>query len=84
MTNPTNESKKPIHKISVGNGVTASIWENPTNNGILHAVHVERRYKDGEEWKTSNSFVGSQVLLVSKAYSLAFDYITAIKAQPDA
>jgi len=74
----TNETKQPIHKIYVGNGITASIWENSIENGVLHAVGVERRYKDGETWKTSTSYVGSQVLLVSKAYDLAFEYITLL------
>lgn len=77
----TNETNKPIHKISVGSGITASIWENSTDNGVLYAVDVERRYKDGEVWKTSKTYVGGQILLVSKAYDLAFDYIQALRSQ---
>ncbi|WP_309398721.1 hypothetical protein [Cerasicoccus maritimus] len=77
----TNENNKPIHKINLGSGITASIWENSTDNGVLHAVEVERRYLQGDEWKTSKTYVGSQILLVSKAYELAFDYIQSIKSK---
>jgi len=75
-------TNKPFHKISVGNGITATIWENATDEDLLYAVQVERRYKDGEEWKTSQSYVGSQILLVAKAYELAFQYIAGLKASP--
>ena len=77
----TNGTKKPIHKIAVGNGIVASIWANQNDDGILHAVDVERRYQPNgsDEWKTSKSFVGAQILLVSKAYELAFNYIQTLK-----
>lgn len=76
-----HSQKKPIFKINVGSGITASIWENQTDNGVLHAVEVERRYRVGEEWKTSTSYVGSQILMVAKAYELAFQYIAGQKSQ---
>jgi hypothetical protein len=78
----TDENKKPVHKISVGSGILATIWENSTSNGVLHAVEVERRYRDkeSEEWKTSTSYVGTQVLLASKAYEMAFEYIQNLRA----
>jgi len=81
MNSSANETPKPIHKIRVGNGITASIWANQTEDGILHTVEVERRYKQGDDWNTSKSFVGAQVLLAAKAYELSFDYITHLKAQ---
>ena len=79
----TNETKKPIHKIQVGNGITASIWENSTDGGTLHSVEVERRYKDKEsdEWRTSKSYIGAQILLVSKAYEMAFEYLAGLKSE---
>jgi len=77
-----DETRKPIHKISVGSGILASIWENATDNGVLHTVTVERRYKDkdSDDWKSSTSYVGSQVLLVAKAYELSFDFIAGLRA----
>lgn len=78
----TNEPKKPIHKIKVGNGIVASIWANKTDEGVLHTVEVERRYqeKGSEEWKTANSYTAFQALLVAKAYELSFVYITGLKS----
>lgn len=77
----SNETTKPIYKLSVGNGITASVWENSTENGVLHTVEVERRYKEkgSDNWKTSTNYIGSQILLVSKAYELAFEYIVNLK-----
>ena len=77
----SNGTTKPIKKLSIGNGITASIWENSTENGVLHTVEVERRYKEknSDNWKTSTNYIGSQVLLVSKAYELAFEYIVNLK-----
>lgn len=37
--------------------VVASIWENKgTGNRVFHSVTVEKIYKDGEKWTSSQSF----------------------------
>ncbi len=46
----------PVKKFSVG-GVQVAVWQNETKQGkSFTTVSIDRRYKDKEEWKSSNSF----------------------------
>ena len=47
--------KRPVHEIRSGR-VKAAIWANETRSGIMHTSTFDRRYKDGEEWRSSQSF----------------------------
>lgn len=63
---------KPIKKISVG-GIEAAIWENASKEGNKYfTTTMERNYKDGEEWKKTNSLRTSDlpkaILTLQKAY----------------
>jgi len=46
---------KPIHEIRVG-AIKAAIWKNESSNGRFYNATFTRLYKDGEEWRTSDSF----------------------------
>ncbi len=46
---------KPVYEIRVG-GIRASIWRNDTDKGPRYNTTFDRSYRDGEEWKTSDSF----------------------------
>lgn len=46
---------RPVHEIRSG-AVKAAIWANETRNGIMYSATFDRRYKDGEEWRSSHSF----------------------------
>lgn len=59
--------KKPAHEIRLGR-VKATIWGNEMEGGgFRHNVQIRRIYKDGEEWKTSDSFGRDELLLVAEA-----------------
>jgi hypothetical protein len=47
--------RKPAHEIRL-NGVRASNWKNDTDQGPRCNTTFERSYRDGKEWKSSNSF----------------------------
>ncbi len=48
--------KQPLMKKRFGN-VVASIWENQsTGDRVFHSVTVEKIYKDGDKWASSQSF----------------------------
>ena len=56
MTTNTETKKAPVDKIRL-NGITATFWENKSADGNIHlSVTVERNYKDGDKWKTTNSY----------------------------
>jgi hypothetical protein len=55
MTDKTKQ--KPVFKISHGR-VSCAVWENKTGDAgdVFHTVTMERSYKDGEQYKSTNSF----------------------------
>lgn len=72
---PTNESKnRPVHEVRLGT-IKATIWANETQGGIRHNVNLARLYKDGDEWKSSDSFGRDDLPLVAKVVDLAHTWI---------
>ncbi len=47
--------QQPAHEIRMG-AIKATIWENQTTAGTRHNVTVSRIYKDGDEWKQTETF----------------------------
>ena len=69
---------KPIHQITLGT-IRASIWKNE-NNGLVHYdTTFNRRYKEGDQWKSSQYFGRDDLLLLAK---LADEVNSWIYAQP--
>ena len=71
----TSEPKaKPVHEIRLGR-IKAAIWANETEQGMRHNVTITRIYKDGNEWKTSQSFGRDELPLVLKVADMAHSWI---------
>ena len=69
--NEAAETKNPpVGKVRVGL-ITGSIWENKTDKGVFYNVTFERRYKDGDEWKSSHSYNAGDLLELAKCADLA-------------
>ena len=69
--NEATETKNPpVGKVRVGL-ITASIWANKTEKGTFHNVTFERRYKDGDQWKSSHSYNADDLLALAKAADMA-------------
>ena len=62
--------KKPVHEIRFGR-IKATIWANEGESGVRHSVQLRRLYKDGDDWKTTDSFDRDDLLLVAKVADLA-------------
>jgi hypothetical protein len=66
---------KPINEIRIGN-VKAATWQNKVGETVRHNVTFTRIYKDGEQWKTSESFGRDElprlILAAQKAYEALF------------
>jgi hypothetical protein len=63
---------EPVKKIKVG-AIEVAVWENQSKEGNkFYNTTMERSYKDGEEWKKTNSLRDSDlpkaVLALQKAY----------------
>ena len=59
---------------------TRSNWRNDLENGPRYSVTVSRLYKDGEEWKTTDSVGRDDLPLAGKALDMAHTWILE---QPD-
>lgn len=66
--------QQPVHEIRFG-AVKATIWENQTTVGTRHNVTVSRIYKDGDEWKQTESFGRDDLQLLSKVVDQAHTWI---------
>ena len=65
---------RPAHEIQMG-AIRATIWENETTNGIRFNVTVSRLYKDGDEWKQTDSFGRDDLQLLAKVIDVAHSWI---------
>ncbi len=70
----TKSKNKPVHEIRLGS-IKATIWANDTKSGIRHNVNIARLYKDGDAWKTSDSFGRDDLTVVAKVASMAHTWI---------
>jgi len=70
----TETKKPPVGKVRVGS-VTASIWENTKDGKTFYNVTFERRYKAGDEWKSSDSYGAGDLLELAKAADRAHSQI---------
>lgn len=67
-------TQKPIHEIRLGS-IKAAIWENRNENSVRYSVAISRLYKDGSEWKRSESFGRDDLPLVAKVADFAHTWI---------
>lgn len=72
--------EKPVHEIRLG-AVKAALWKNDTDSGVRFNVTFGRLYKDGDEWKNSDSFGRDDLLLLAKVADLTHTWICEQQAQ---
>ena len=68
------QKQQPVHEIRLG-AVKAAIWENETSVGVRHNVTVSRLFKDGDEWRNTDSFGRDDLPLVAKVVDQAHSWI---------
>lgn len=71
-----NEKNTPVHKIQHGY-IEAAIWKNTGEKRDFYSVTFSRNYRSNESWNSSNSFSGSDLLLLAKAADDAYSWIHA-------
>jgi hypothetical protein len=70
----TPAANKPAHTIRLG-AIKAAIWENTIGENTRYSVSLCRLYKDGEQWKITESFGRDDLLLVAKVADQAHTWI---------
>ncbi len=68
---------KPTETIRDGK-LKATIWKNPTKKGHFYSVDISRTYKQGDVFKDSHSFSGSEPLQVARLAHKAYDRISGM------
>lgn len=75
--------QKPIDTIRDG-ALKATIWKNPTEKGHFYSVDFSRTYKDGDNFKDSHSFSGSEPLQLARLAHKAYGRIAELRSQDKA
>lgn len=60
-----NKTTKPIHEVRIGL-IKAAVWKNETETGVRYNASFCRIYKDGEQWKSTESFGRDDLLVLAK------------------
>lgn len=66
--------EKPVHEVRIG-AIKAAIWRNTTPSGIRFNVTFGRLYKDGDDWKATDSFGRDDLLVLAKVADKAHSWI---------
>ena len=77
MANP-----KPISEVRIGR-VKAAIWPNETDGRTRHNVTFSRLYKDGDQWKSTQSFGRNDLLLLAKVADQAHSRIFELQQEEE-
>ena len=80
MPNKKEKKDQPVHEVRI-KAIKAAIWENQTESGIRHNVTVSRLYKDGDAWKSADSFGRDDLLVLAKVLDHAHTWICSQKQE---
>ena len=70
-----NERENQLHEVRLG-AIKAAIWRNKTESGDTRfSVKLCRIYKDGEAWKSSQSYNRDDLLLLAKVADQVHSWI---------
>jgi hypothetical protein len=69
-TPTTDKARKPAHKLRDG-AIEVAVWRNEGEKGPWFSVTHRRSYKQGEEWKDSDSYGQDDLLVLAKLLDLA-------------
>jgi hypothetical protein len=69
-------TQKPVHEVRLGK-IKAAVWANDAQHGTWYNVTVSRLYRDGEDWKSTESFgrddIPVLIKVLDRAHDLMFD-----------
>ena len=70
-----NDTKRPCYEVRL-NAIRVSVWKNQGESGNWFNTVVTRRYRDGEEWRETNTLNGlADLALAYEGLRLARDFI---------
>jgi hypothetical protein len=69
-----SDKARPAHRIR-HRDIAVTIWKNNSDKGPWYSVTPSRAYKQGEEWKDSDSFGLDDLLLLARLLDEAHGWI---------
>ena len=72
---------QPVHEEKLGR-MKAVVWENQGPNGSIFNVTFSRLYKDGDDWKESQSFGRDDCLVLARLAEIVAVWIYRHQARP--
>jgi hypothetical protein len=67
---------RPITEVRLGT-IKAAVWKNETETGVRYNATFSRLYKDGDQWKSTDSFGRDDLLLLAKVADQTHSWIVA-------
>lgn len=71
---------RPAAEVRIGR-IKATVWANVRDDGkgTWYSVQLVRLYRDGEEWRTSQTFGRDDLLVVAKVADLAHSKVCELE-----
>jgi hypothetical protein len=73
---------RPIHEVRLGH-IKAAVWKNETEAGVRYNATFSRLYKDGDQWKSTESFGRDDLLLLAKVADNTHSWIHSQNQEDD-
>ena len=64
-----------------GGRIQVAIWENHSDKGPFYNATVSRSYKEGDSWKSSDSFGRDDLLVLAQLLGAAYTFILQKQAE---
>lgn len=72
----TQQAKKPVHQIRLGN-IKAAVWESEAGEFVRHNVTFTRSFRKDGEWFESQTYGRDDLPRLKKCADLAYEWIFA-------
>ena len=80
MESSKTKTAKPVETIRL-RGISASVFENQTEDGKpFHKVSLQRTYRQGDEWKNTQSLSRDDLPIAAMLLQKAWEYICPASA----
>ena len=76
------EGPQTVAEVRIGR-VKAAIWSNDTEGATRHNVTFSRLYKDGDQWKSTQSFGRNDLLVLAKVADQAHSRIFELQQEEE-
>ncbi len=74
-------SNKPI-QVFRRRGIKVSVFQNPSGDQVFHKVVTQKIYKEGEDWKTTNSLGRDDLPIAQMLLGRAWEFILDLECNP--